>query len=240
MPSPCQLETLFPHEIRARVDAAPWILIPVGAIEWHGHHNVVGLDGLKAHGQLLRVAEKVGGLVYPPIYTGHFTGDSGSPWTYMIGADALRALLRDLLLGFERDGFKKAVILAGHYPNHIFVARELAEAWRAETHTLELLALRENHLPEVEGDHAAAGETSMMLDLRPDLVDLARAGTPADGEAEKGNWIATPLEHPLHGVMGRDPRRFASAAHGRRGNDLLVDAIAGWLRTGEITRLHDR
>lgn len=237
-----RLEEMLPSQVDAVLAETPWILVPIGAIEWHGHHNPLGLDGLKAHGQLLRVAEQVGGAVYPPIYTGHFTGDEESPYTYMIGKETLVSLLLDLLDGFAAEGFRKAVLLSGHYPNHIFVAREVAETWQERDSAMELLALRENNLPQVSGDHAAIGETSMLLDIHPDLValDRIRSGSfDPDSAPEKGNWIETPLDHRLHGVVGIDPAH-ATAEHGATLNHAIVDAIAGWIRHGNIERAHDR
>ncbi len=230
-----QLETMHPDRIRAEKERAPYIYIPVGAIEWHGHHNVTGLDALKAHRQLLRVAGEAGGLVYPPIFTGTFC-DRDYADTFMISQGTLINMLEDLLVGFEKEGFKKAVLLCGHYPNFHFAAAPLAKRWNAGSREMKVLTLVENQLPGIAGDHGGMGETSCMLDLMPDTVDLKRIGDREQAVGtgtDQNNWIATPLDHPCHGVVGADPR-LSTCEEGERINQKVVAAISGWIKTEEI------
>lgn len=224
-----------PSQIDEEKSKAPYIYVPLGAIEWHGRHNVVGLDALKAHAQLVRVAEQAGGVVYPPIYTGTFSGND-DPYIYMVDKDALKQIVYDLLCGFEKEGWKKCILLGGHYPNYHFVAKELAERWKAEEHTLEILPMVENRLEAIKGDHAALDETSMMLDFYPDTVDLGCIGgrEAAEGTVDdKNNWLEAPKDHPCRGVIGPDPR-LATLDHGREINTALVNALVDWIQTGTI------
>jgi creatinine amidohydrolase len=41
-----RLEYLMPREVEAAMTACPTLFIPLGTIEWHGLHNVVGLDAV--------------------------------------------------------------------------------------------------------------------------------------------------------------------------------------------------
>ncbi len=174
-------------------------------------------------------------MVYPPIYTGTFSGND-DPYIYMVDKEALKQIVYDLLCGFEKEGWKKAILLGGHYPNYHFVAKELAERWDTEVHTLEILPMVENRLAEIKGDHAALAETSMMLDFFPETVDLDCIGgrEAAEGtEEDKNDWLNAPKDHPCRGVLGPDPR-LATPEHGREINDCLTDALAGWIQTGII------
>jgi creatinine amidohydrolase len=120
-------------------------------------------------------------------------------------------LLVHVLLQMESLGFDVIVLMAGHYPllHHARAAVEMyslqggSRAWACTGYEL----IRDE-IPEA-GDHAGAWETSLMMALRPDLVDLDRL--PAEGGPEA-----------LIGVMGRDPREHASAEFGRRGVDAIV------------------
>jgi len=229
------LEWMWPAQIDAEKEKAPYIYVPVGAIEWHGRHNVIGLDALKAHAQLLRVAEKAGGVVYPPIYTGSLPGNNDD-YTYMVSHETLYQMLTELLIGFERDGWKKVILLCGHYPNYHQVTKKIEAAWSGEDHTLQVLSLCENRLKEICGDHAALAETSMMLDLHPEAVDLDCIGGRAAAEGTVGyqnDWLDVPKDHPCRGVSGPDPR-LATPEHGRKINDALVAALAGWIQAGSI------
>jgi hypothetical protein len=58
------------------------------------------------------------------------------------------------------------------------------------------------------GDHAAWGETSLMMHLYPDTVDLSRLGKP-----------------PHQGVGGRDPRQ-SSAKDGKLITETIVSRLA--------------
>jgi creatinine amidohydrolase len=68
----------------------------------------------------------------------------------------------------------------------------------------------------IQVDHAAINETSLVMALRPELVQMARL--PVDLE----QWPVA--------VGGRDPRVYASADLGRRAIALQVERMAGILR----------
>ena len=63
-------EYMLPHEILAARKANPLAYLPLGPIEWHGVHNPVGLDALKAKALCELAAQKGGGLVMPPLWWG--------------------------------------------------------------------------------------------------------------------------------------------------------------------------
>ena len=93
-----RLEYLRPDQIEAARQQQAAIYVPFGAIEWHGYHNVVGLDGLKAHEQLVGLAVQAGGVVYPPVYfgsggghldlAGHLYGAGGADGSACVGPAA--------------------------------------------------------------------------------------------------------------------------------------------------------
>ena len=137
-----QYERLRPGEIVAQREAFPVAYLPIGTIEWHGEHNPVGLDTLKMHGMLISCAERIGGLVFPPLYYGEsreqalmeanaadrdqIAAKMGLPSSnfdagYMVEpkADQNRGYHRLLVHMFHEIrslGFKVLVIGAGHYP----------------------------------------------------------------------------------------------------------------------------
>jgi creatinine amidohydrolase len=59
-----------PRELVQRRRACPVAYLPLGILEWHGRHNPLGLDGIKAEKVLSQLAEKLGGVVMPPLYWG--------------------------------------------------------------------------------------------------------------------------------------------------------------------------
>jgi len=135
-------ERLRPAQIVARREACPVAYLPIGTIEWHGEHNPVGLDTLKMHRLLELCAQRIGGLVFPPLYYGEnreqalmeanaadreqiaakmgLSADNFAPG-YMYGSIAdqnttYHLLLLHIMHEIRSLGFRVLVVGAGHYP----------------------------------------------------------------------------------------------------------------------------
>ena len=183
--SECQWERLLPREFRARFDALPVVYLPLGTVEWHGEHNALGLDSLKAHALCVQAAALGGGIVHPPLYGG--MGGLDKPATVVLEPELgwenylLRPWLEQLCSEFQRIGFKGIVMLTGHYGhNQQILVRETA-ARMTERLQIPVLGTPEYFLAHdigYLGDHAGVGETSLLMHLHPELVDMARE----DGE----------------------------------------------------------
>ena len=85
-----RLEFLRPREIEEARAACPTIFQPLGTIEWHGVHNVVGVDAVKAHALCVRAAQKGGGVVSPALYGG--VGGLNEPHTFIMDPEDRRLL----------------------------------------------------------------------------------------------------------------------------------------------------
>ena len=77
-----RLEYLQPHEIDKAMKERPVLYQPLGTIEWHGYHNNVGVDALKAHRLCVLAAQQSGGLVAPSLYGG--IGGLNQPHTFVM------------------------------------------------------------------------------------------------------------------------------------------------------------
>jgi creatinine amidohydrolase len=210
-----RLEHLRPREIDAAIKACPTLYMPIGTVEWHGLHNIVGLDAVKAHHLCVRAAQMGGGLVAPALFGG--VGGLDEPHTFIMEPEndihsvLLRSWLDRLCREAVRQGFKAIIILTGHYgaAQQMVVRGTAVQAGRAlgipVLGTPEyILALDAGYM----GDHAARGETSLMVHLDPTSVDLTRLGEP-----------------PHKGVGGRDPRE-ATAEDGRRIAEVIIGRLA--------------
>jgi len=232
-------EEMLPHEVVAARTKCPIAYLPIGGIEWHGEQNCLGLDTVKIHALAMRCAEKGGGLVFPALFYGenresHLMETNHDPEGKIaekmgLPRENFRAgymgrsiyeqdrayieLLAHIMREIQSLGFEVIVVMAGHYPllRHAKSAVEWysldgkAKAWAVTGYELV-----RDQIPDA-GDHAAAWETSLMMALRPDLVDLSRL--PQDTSVA-----------PI-GVHGRDPRIHASVEYGQKGVDAVVDAI---------------
>ena len=224
--NPFKLELQKPGELKRRIDACPVAFVPLGTIEWHGHHNPVGLDALKAHGVCLYAAKELdGGVVLPPCYdTGGVTPlyervrqHFGTMETRHLTS---RAVIEDTLVNLERTGFKVVLVYGGHYP-----AADLASQIAEKLPTpMEVQSLMERTLSATDGigDHAGFVETSLMLALFPHYVDLDRIRTrhpdnvyddPMEGISEMGgkSVLTANAEQGRH-LLGAISRELAGIA----------------------------
>ncbi len=177
-----QWERMLPTEFREAVDALPVVFLPLGTVEWHGEHNALGLDSLKAHELCVRAAKLAGGgVVHPAVYGG--MGGLDKPATVVMEPELawentlLRPWLEQLCYEFHRQGFKAIIILTGHYGhNQQIVVREVG-ARMTERLQIPVLGTPEYWLAHDAGylgDHAGIGETSLLWFLHPELVAIDR------------------------------------------------------------------
>ena len=230
-----RLERMRPDQVDAAKKENPSIYVPFGAIEWHGIHNPVGLDAIKAHEQLVGLAARLGGVVYPPVFFGAGGGHLDWPHTFMVSAELMSPIVNQLLWGFERAGYRKVILLSGHYPNRNEFLDSAIRSYQAQGGKMAVLALVENQIPDGHGDHAAIYETSFMLYLHPDTVDLSLLPD-IPGEQIDPNTIVDWMEeryagHPNYGLVGIDPRHNASAALGETLTVNLMDYLERWMKS---------
>lgn len=170
-------EELFLEDFKDRIKQNPVAFLPLGSLEYHGYHNVLGLDALKAWKICCLAAEKIGGIVFPPLYLGFDVYPdidlekypNKQYDCYHLNKDLYQKVLESYFYRMIRIGFKKIFVLAGHYPN-ADIAKLAAERYKDKA---KFVIVKEPDLIEGEtGDHAGKWETSLMMVLFPELVNL--------------------------------------------------------------------
>lgn len=219
-----RLDRLLPFQIRERLTANPTVFIPLGTIEWHSEHLPVGLDALTAEGLCLRVADKIGGLVYPVLHYGTGGGHGLYPWTVMLEKpDELEAALGFTLKRLNDFGVEKVLLFSGHFPDQQLEMIDRLAASR-NTGTMRVTSSAVNRIPGLRfaPDHAGLFETTLLYGLHPDLVHEARLPARQNDAAELEPYGVHRHEtgHPLWGIFGPDPRGFDRSEAAP-----LVDAI---------------
>jgi creatinine amidohydrolase len=235
---------------RDRVRAGAVVVVPVGATEQHGHHLPLGVDAFVATAIAAAAARRVDGIVAPTIAYGYRSqprtgGGTAFPGTTSLDGATLSLVVRDVLRELATGGARKIAIVDGHYENEMFLTDGVELALRdfrrdgldarvvklryfeeVDDATIELLW--PDGYPGMALEHAALLETSMMLHLRPDLVDLALA--PHDPPADFPPYDVYPSDPswvPPSGALSSPAR--ATAAFGehlvQRFTDLVVRAI---------------
>jgi len=230
-----RLERMRPDQVEAAKQERAAVYVPFGAIEWHGPHNPVGVDGIKAHEQLVGLALRAGGVVYPTVFFGSGGGHSGWPCTLLADRKPMSRLVTELLFGLQREGFRRIVLLAGHYPNASQYLLNAVYHYVDDGGTSLTLAAVESQIPDCRGDHAAKYETSYMLYLHPETVDTDWLQTVRPDEViDSVNRVyrldEEHKDHPCYGLSGIDPRGGnATAELGRQMTQRLIEYLHEWL-----------
>lgn len=212
-------ERARPAAVRDMIARTPIAWVPLGALEWHGEHAPLGLDSIKAAWICEQAAARAGGVVFPAMTWGAFH-TLRFPFTFRFGKRALRRQVRRTLDQLADFGFGAIVLVTGHYPmaqltmlraecRRVSARRGVAAMGICEA----MLATDIGYL----GDHAAKWETSILMAIAPELVDLG--ALPADP-------LSLDERAARLGIFGIDPRTHASAGEGRRALDLIVQRLA--------------
>lgn len=225
-------------------------VLPIAAVEQHGPHLPVGTDLTITEGLLSIVAEKVPADVslalLPSLPYGKSDEHGGFAGTLSLSAETLISLLTDIGSSLAASGVSRLLIVSGHGGNSecmSIAARRLRERYGMAVVATNFMRFG---LPEgvVEDDEARFGihggmiETSLMLHLAPEQVDMSRAAdfastaqTLSNSNAFLGfsgpgalSWMTSDLNES--GAVGN--AAAASAEAGRR--------IAEW-QCGRLARL---
>jgi len=232
------LERMIGYERRTvKFDKA---ILAVGATEYHGDHLPYGTDTIVARRLAEEVAKRINGLlVLPPIPYGMSLHYAEFPIAITLTSETLTKILKDVLASLLKHGIKKLIIVNGHDGNiaPIEVAtREfkvehpemylcVLEAWWITVK--ELLAKGTFEVWDGLG-HAGEGETSIILAMNPELVDMkhAKGVVPELPSHVQIKW--TFKELTPYGATG-DPSK-ATRQKGEKMMKALIDHLVSFIK----------
>ncbi len=211
-------------------------VLPVGSLERHGDHLPLGTDTIEASFIAEQVAARLCAHLYPPIWYGSSRGLAVFPGTIDAGDEALYHYARAVLGSIASQGYKAIVVVNGHGGNshalrlaakHVAYEKDIpvivVDWWR------DVAQEKRGKLFQYPG-HAGEDETSAMLYILPQHVDMSRA---TDHLAEP---IGVPAYSPAidkllypRGVLGK--ASLASADKGREWLEAVVDDIVSKVST---------
>lgn len=174
------------------------IILPVGAIEQHGPHMSLNPDVLIPSYISEKVAEKGDNmLVAPAISYGYKSqvksgGGNFFPGTACVSGSALENYVFDVLQAYVNHGNREFILINGHFENSMHLceaADKLVNKCKAENISIKIYLLSywdfisDETVAKVFPDgfagwaveHGGVLETSVMLKIHPELVDMSKA-----------------------------------------------------------------
>jgi creatinine amidohydrolase len=169
-------EEMTPAEFQEAVDEKPIFLLTTGILEWHGNHLPLGTDALKMRGIAERLAEASGAILLPQNWFG-VVGYDEMLGTTTFSKDLVKRILAEFFENLEKMGAELIVLLTGHYgPYQVETITEAAQEYMARS-SVRIIAQPEYEGVDFSGfpwepDHGDTYETSLMMAVRTDLVQM--------------------------------------------------------------------
>jgi creatinine amidohydrolase len=241
------------RELRDLAAQGAIVVLPVAAMEQHGPHLPVMVDTLLCGEVARRAAERASGrhpvVVAPTVWSGLSEHHMPFGGTFTLDFATFRSLIECLCRSLERHGFRRVLLLNGHGGNvaalrvvvdelrHLDLRLLTATYWLVDPLAISEILERQSGV-----QHACEAETSMVMALRPELVDESQLeaarcvdpGQVAGGAQAVFSRVAFKERTPT-GAVG-DPTA-ASAEKGLRLLEASATAVAGVLSNDALWAL---
>lgn len=185
-----RLEDLTLPQVREMIGPSSILMLPIGSVEQHGPHLPLTTDHLIASEAAKEVAIRCGRQLdlwlLPTLAVSKANEHAWAPGTLWLQATTLLSVVNDIAFSAATTGAGRLVFLNSHGGNTallVVACREVRLSQGMQTFLLHPFLPpdhggRSTTAPVGElgmGIHGGHDETSMMLHLRPDLVDMSLA-----------------------------------------------------------------
>lgn len=196
-------------EIARRIDAGAVAILPIGAgAKQHGLHLPLGTDRIQAEFLSSRLAARIDTLVWPTLTYGHYPAFVEYAGSIALSDTTFEALVSEIASEILHHGCRALLVLDTGISTRDSVDRALArlggntlhlkihEGPRYRRAAAELA--RQSH-----GSHADEIETSLMLAIAPEIVEMSRAeASPAIAQAAPGRLTPSDKSSPNYSRSG--------------------------------------
>lgn len=218
-------------------------VLPVGAVEAHNWHLPEGMDVIHSEYVARTACEQAwpkcqSVICLPPVPFGVDPNLMAFPLTIHVSQAALDGYITEIIQSLRKHGIRKIVILNGHGGNdfkplvrqiqydtdvHLFVC----DWWKVGADIA-------NELFGAGDDHAGVLETSVAMEICPQLVEPEKAGDgqvpPFRFEALEKGWVSTSRDFSkLNDHCSVSSDAPANAERGRQYLSLVCERISNFL-----------
>jgi creatinine amidohydrolase len=224
------IERLTWDEVARRIAEGAAAIVPIGAAaKQHGFHLPLNTDRIQGERFAAKLAERIDALIWPALTYGHYPAFTEYAGSSSLSASTFEAVVHEIAAGILDAGCPKLFVLDTGISTLAPVERALA---RLDTGKVMHLRIHEGPryrraaealAAQSHGSHADELETSLMLALAPQLVDMERAeASPALKHETPGHLTPSDKNSPNYSRSGSygDPT-LATSAKG----DILLAAI---------------
>jgi creatinine amidohydrolase len=204
------IERLSWDEVRLRIGNGAAAILPIGAAaKQHGFHLPMNTDRIQAEWLAARIADHVDALIWPTVTYGYYPAFVEYAGSSSLSAPLFEAMIQETATGIIGFGCRALFVLDTGISTRAPVDRALARLAVGN-----VLHLRIHEGPryrraakelaeQSHGSHADELETSLMLALAPDLVEMSRAeASPAVKAETPGRLTRSDTSSPNYSRSG--------------------------------------
>jgi creatinine amidohydrolase len=229
------IEHMIWDDVARQIANGAAAILPVGAAaKQHGFHLPLNTDRIQAEFLSSRLAQRIDALIWPTLVYGYYPAFVAYAGSSSLSSQTFEAVVHEIATDIIGSGCKKLLVLNTGISTLAPVERALARLDAGRVRHLRIhegpryRKAAEQLSEQSHGSHADELETSLMLALAPQLVNMARAEpSPAIGYEAPGPLTPFDVNSPNYSRSGSygDPT-LATLAKG----EILLAAMLDDLR----------
>lgn len=191
-------------DIKEKIQQAPTAILPIGAVEAHGPHLPLGTDNFLAVAMAKKLSSEINSFILPTLPYGQVWSLRNFPGSITVSNQSMINMIVDIGVSLWQQGFTTFIMMNGHLGNQNAL-KDAARILYEKVPDLKTYyffypgmniyadEVRENQSAHAVYFHACEIETSYMLYLAPEHVQMDRAITdipniPIDADVTPTPW----------------------------------------------------